>query len=133
MQTKKFHPKLCHIVRNLTLTHIITLIAVSVCILRHFFIETMTTTLPYESRTSKMQQEQVIQSDCRNTNTNFNHDINPYHNSNPRNNIGISRCKGTGPFLSPPILARQINRIRILFFRYYDMLLCTDHKYAKIK
>ena len=28
---------------NLTLTHIITLIAVSVCILRHFFIETMTT------------------------------------------------------------------------------------------
>ena len=45
MRTKKFHPKLCHIVRNLTLTHIITLIAVSVCILRHFFIETMTTTL----------------------------------------------------------------------------------------
>ena len=71
------------------------------CILRHFFIETMTTTLPYESRTSKMQQEQVIQSDCRNTNTNFNHDISPYHNSNPRYNIGISRCKGTGPFLSP--------------------------------
>ena len=101
MRTKKFHPKLCHIVRNLTLTHIITLIAVSVCILRHFFIETMTTTLPYESRTSKMQQEQVIQSDCRNTNTNFNHDISPYHNSNPRYNIGISRCKGTGPFLSP--------------------------------
>ena len=55
----------------------------------------------YESRTSKMQQEQVIQSDCRNTNTNFNHDISPYHNSNPRYNIGISRCKGTGPFLSP--------------------------------
>ena len=101
MRTKNFHPTLCHIVRNLALTHIITLIAVSVCILWPFFIETMTTTLPYESRTSKMQQEQVIQCDCRNTNTNFNHDISPYHNSNPRYNIGISRCKGTGPFLSP--------------------------------
>ena len=89
MPTKKFHPKLCHIVRNLTLTHIITLITVSVFILRYFFIETMTTTLPYESRTSKMQQEQVIQSDCRNNNTNFNHDISPYYNSNPRYNIGI--------------------------------------------
>ena len=35
-----------------------------------------------------------------------------------------------------PILARQIrytHRIGIFFFRYYDMLLCTDHKYAKIK
>ena len=27
----------------------------------------------------------------------------------------------------------EINRIGIFFFRYYDMLLCTDHKYAKIK
>ena len=32
-----------------------------------------------------------------------------------------------------PILARQINRIGIFFFRYYDMFLCTDHKYAKNK
>ena len=34
--------------------------------LRHFFIETMTTTLPYKSQTSKAQQEKVIQSDCKN-------------------------------------------------------------------
>ena len=39
------------------------------------------------------QQEKVIQSDCGNPNTNFNPDIRPYHNSNPRYNIVISRCK----------------------------------------
>ena len=72
---------------------IVTLITASVCILRHFFIETMTTTLPYKSQTSKMQQEKVIQSDCKNTNRNSNHDISQYHNPIPCHNIGTSRCK----------------------------------------
>ena len=57
------------------------------------FIETMTTTLPYKSQTSKVQQEKVIQSDCKNTNRNSNHDISQYHNPIPCYNIGTSRCK----------------------------------------
>ena len=42
-------------------------------------------------------------------------------------------------FLPPPILARQIRYIKIemelgiFFFRYYNILLCGDHNYAKIK
>ena len=91
MRIKRFNLKLCHTVKNLRLTLIITLITACVCILRHFFIETMTTTLPYKSQTSKVQQEKVIQSDCKNTNRNSNHDINQYHNPIPRYNIGTSR------------------------------------------
>ena len=93
MRIRKFHLKLCHIVKNLRLTLIITLITASVCILRHFFILTMTTTLPYKSQTSKVQQEKVIQSDCKNTNRNSNHGISQYHNPIPCYNIGTSRCK----------------------------------------
>ena len=57
------------------------------------FIETMTATLPYKSQTSKVQQEKVTQSDCKNTNRNSNHDISQYHNPIPCYNIGTSRCK----------------------------------------
>ena len=55
--------------------------------------ETMTTTLPYKSQTSKVQQEKVIQSDCKNTSRNSNHDISLYHNPISCYNIGTSRCK----------------------------------------